>query len=919
MDKLSRKKQAILFTTCLFSCLTLFSFAEETRALSPEKVRLVRRISEYWKEGDYKRAKKQILEFLEDSPDTIVSDHLHAMLGDTYFLESSYSQAIAAYSSIRSFEFHEKVFKNLLHCLFEQKEYKEIIRLVDERMSDLTAQESIPEEARLVFAAALFQLALGEAESEKTALLGKARKEYEQLSHGPYSAQALLPLAEITQVLQDFKSASELYTKLAGENPNFTESHLMTAACLEMSFDKEKAIKSFEAIYNLDGQYASKAAYNQMVLLFQEGKYQEFLDKKETFEKLLSSEKKPVLSFLVGRIHYSQENYPEAIEELKKYLVDANMRDPKHKNAIMTLFSSAEKLKDLELFDSFALQMRSFIENEKEFEQLLVAHANLCLEKSEPEKLQLDLIDLKERFPENTSRETLSFDNAILFSKNEEWEKSRAAFTAFTQDFPSSSLKEKAALYKMNCSIKEAEKASPDNMATIKQSLVSDLSEVLQNNTSLLEEQKQEYTLALGKTLYDLQEYERAAKFLEDYISTFTEESAPSDGLVLLSLCYLKSSSLEQFVLSAEKTLSLYPEIAQRDFLHLELYNAYISLGENNEENAKDLFLEKASDHLYTIFTSDKNKIKLENQLWLANYFVTKAKNTAHEEDMNKATQIYMGILFHNDDLSIQENTLFLEAEVLKLCELLDAQKNDALKVSLLEKLNLMQKTQPKLSWKFQRLTVFELANTYKKLSNTEKALELYDYLINSSAHVLSYHATAALLEKCKLTYSSLKDQIRNDQTEEKASEILDHLKDLQINKRLQSEPLHLEAALDYVDVRIYLAEPEAKQKAALFYMKKVKEDFSERQEGPSLEYHEARKLFPEKELVYQAYMQYIDMQIALLEASLAKASQDSELAEKLTKEAMDKLQELEVKKNSLPDYLQSRITNIASHTETHL
>lgn len=910
MNKRFRKYHGFLLATCLFSSA---AFAEQSHALSPEKVRVVRRISEYWKEGDYKRAKKQILEFLEENPETVVNDHLYAMLGDVYLLENAYPQAILSYRKIYGPEFQNKVFTNLLHCYLEQKEYQEVTRLVEEKEQSLTDSQVFSPEVKLIYATALFRLGVSLPESEKNTLLTKAKKEYEQLLEGEYKQQALFPLAEICQLLQDFDQASFFYNELARENPQHKESHLMTAACLTMSSDKGKAIEKFEEIYQMNGSHAPKAAYNQMVLLFQEERYEEFLAKQDTFAHFLGTDKKPVLPFLLGRIAYQQGRYTDAIEHLQTYFKDANIRDARYKTAILTVLSAAEKTKNLELFDSLAAQMQPSIQNEKEYEPLLVAHAGLCIEKEATDKLQADLNELKERFPQNTSRETLLFDLAVLLSKKEDWQKSRESFSLFVQEFPESSLVEKAALYKMNCSLRELEKTSPENITLVKKSLATDLVDILQKNT-LKEEQREEYTLALAKTLYDLQEYEQAAKYMENYISLFGENTPPSEGLVLLSLAYQKSSSLEQFTLAAEKTLSLYPELDEKDFLHLELYNTYIALGETNEENEKRGFFEKAADHLYSVFASDKAKIKLDNQLWLANYLSTKAQESHLASDLEKATGVFTSILVENENLLIDQNTVFLEAEALKLCKLFDLQKNTSAKIDLLEKLYLLQTQENTLPWKFQRLTVFELASAYKKTGNTEKATELYDYLIQTSSHVPSYHGYAALLEKCKLAYSSLNQE--DLQTEEKVSSILDNLKDLQINKKLQSEPLHLEAALDYASVRTLLASPDAKESTELFYLKRIREDFSEKEGDQLSEYHKAKSLFPEKEEIYQAYMQYIDALIAKSEAQLAMKASETEKATELLQKAQTNLDLLDKKKELLPDYLQNRITQATSQKD---
>ena len=49
---------------------------------TPKEALTLRRITEYWKDGDYAAVKRQISYFLEKNPNSNLRDHLHAILDD---------------------------------------------------------------------------------------------------------------------------------------------------------------------------------------------------------------------------------------------------------------------------------------------------------------------------------------------------------------------------------------------------------------------------------------------------------------------------------------------------------------------------------------------------------------------------------------------------------------------------------------------------------------------------------------------------------------------------------------------------------------------------------------------------------------------------------------------------------------------
>ncbi|MBS0628065.1 MAG: hypothetical protein JSS09_07635, partial [Verrucomicrobia bacterium] len=86
-----------------------------------QDVPLLKRIRDYWKEGDFSLAKKQIRLYLEKNPEGTLSEELHLLLGDLYLQEGNFISALEEYACLKSSDLQEKSFYNEAICLYETK------------------------------------------------------------------------------------------------------------------------------------------------------------------------------------------------------------------------------------------------------------------------------------------------------------------------------------------------------------------------------------------------------------------------------------------------------------------------------------------------------------------------------------------------------------------------------------------------------------------------------------------------------------------------------------------------------------------------------------------------------------------------------------------------------------------------------
>ncbi len=147
------------------------------------------------------------------------------------------------------------------------------------------------------------------------------------------------------------------------------------------------------------------------------------------------------------------------------------------------------------------------------------------------------------------------------------------------------------------------------------------------------------------------------------------------------------------------------------------------------------------------------------------------------------------------------------------------------------------------------------LAHHYKAIGELRKALLGYKKLESSSEARV---AATAKLEHCRLMYELLP----KDYSLQMLEPILISLKDLWTKKRIVTEPVHLEAAIDYISFQ----RPFWDKEQLLSALKAIEAHFTLEDDIWSKDYHTARYQIASRDLIYQAYMRYIEGSIAELE-----------------------------------------------------
>lgn len=264
-----QKKQTFLFS--LFTSLAVFTLLPgQVSAGGADMSLLVRRITEYWKEGDFKTAKTQIIDFLRNYPLSEFHDQLYAMLGDLLYQDNNFESAIETYEKIEKPDLRRKICLNLLESYFALGSYHDLVNVAASYIKESTAQDSHLEKIRLLYAEAASKLALDQGNKESQVHFASLAKPHLQLLlNGRYEDEALTSLAEVTRILEEYDSAAELYNKLITLHPEKKEELLFEIADLQSHDHPLLAIETYSRIAEMKGSKAHEAAYNELLLLYQ--------------------------------------------------------------------------------------------------------------------------------------------------------------------------------------------------------------------------------------------------------------------------------------------------------------------------------------------------------------------------------------------------------------------------------------------------------------------------------------------------------------------------------------------------------------------------------------------------------------------------------------------------------------------------
>lgn len=863
-----------------------------TVAQSDEEAFLIRRIAEFWKDGDFPIVKTQIVRFLDQYPESSSKDFFLGILGDIYLQENNYEAALKTYESVRDQAVIAKTFVNKLQCYYELDQYEDLVKEGRPYLSSNTDEaHERKEELHFLLGEALFRGALAlDDEEKKRALAREAQSYYHTLTEGEYHEVSRFAMAEIDVILGDYEKGAAAYRSLASQHPQMKEDLLFQVGSLEARYDKEKAIETFKEVQEMEGKKAREAAFNLIALLFQKRSYEEVIHRCESLEKGIPEEHLPSFQFMVGKSYFCIKQYQNATSSLKKYIDSTYIPSDQLKNALLIQMTCAHQIGDEALFSNTFDKLDSLFPGDEEIPKALFMHAMLLKEQGAISKADEKLKMIKTNYRAFDHQESFLFEYGLLAHQNERWLEAYEAFNTYVATFEDSHRTDGAWKLFLSSAL-NLYKHCEEEAGYSKSMFLQDLQKVSVHLDCLNESEKQDYALLYAKTAYELNEPLKALHCLQDHIFKRecgkVEHMALAEAHFIAGLCFSEiGSDPSAFCMHLEKAMELNPDRYDSASSHLHLYNAYLSLAGYGEEGRVSFdtsqqkeFIDSAAQHLEEAIAQGDTPIKKENRLWLADHYYQQVKNAEENwqeglsslPDMmdaaEKASFHYQSLLFLDHQLiPITADTLYFEHEVLKFAKLLGYQGKHQKKLDLLKQLLKQECAQSELNWNFQNEAFFELGTAYEALGEKEKAYETYSFIHTLDSPASSVLASYAVLEETRLHFELLEEELRNENNEEMLS-ILNNLKELQIRKHPNSEPVHLEAALEYAKIRSLISDNAQKDARYLFFLSRIKEDFMSQEDLVTKDYLKILERQTSKKDLFDAYMKFIDAEKMRLEA----------------------------------------------------
>ncbi len=702
-----------------------------------EEALFLRRIADFWQEGEYKIAKTQIEEFIAEYPESPFSDALCAALGDLFLREKNFASALQYYSQVQSPEFQERVLNNRMQCLYEMQWYA---TLAEECEATLKTKDDL--HVTYFLALALYHQCLNSG-SEPDTLLKFAKKalpHFEMLAQSELFEETAQGFAHLCCMIKDYEKAAEIYLKLSDKNPDSQEEMLFQLALIQSEYNKEKAIQTFDKIVKLDRKKAQEALFNRLVLAFEMGHFGEVTSVDLT---RLPVEKMSLAHLFLARSYLQMKKFPESVNELKKYFA-CDKKENEH-TAYLTLLDAAYQSDDLSCFDEALLNFSKAYPEDVELAKAYFSKAQILKKKQNFSEAENILQELLVKFPACEQKAQILFEIAHLNYKMSNWSNCYQKAIAFVEEFPEHELSSFAWRYLLGAS---SEIAAKDDAH--KELLLLHLESFLTKPLAYLE--KNEWKLLLAKTYYELHRYEEALMSLEDL-------ELPN-AYLLAALCYRDGlGNKELFCQKGELALAEGATWLDTKEFHLALFNAYLELSQK----------EKGIEHLYQAFRMGA-EIKKENLLWLAQ----NTYQSWEEEEKNFALAARSA--------SILEAALKLEnnpALCYQLATLYCALGKLESAIALLEN-----------STQVNQETDLLLADLYAKKGIIDKACQLFDSIVKGSATLRNKTAAQAALRGAQLKLQMQAPDV---------AQIATQLKNLCLQKTFEAEPSYLEAALEYV------------------------------------------------------------------------------------------------------------------------
>lgn len=820
-----------------------------------------RRIAAFWSEQDHELVQNEIHQFLESYPNSAIKEELHAILGDIHLFNKDYIQALKEYQFCRHREvLYRQTLCNKLWCYYHLGEYESILQ------EGWPIAEKKDSEEDLLFLVAEAHFRKG-VESwifeERQESLQRAIGFYERLEGSALYRSSLVAIGECYQLQNNYPKAYFFY-HLASQSSPETRDELLFKAAICQSFYDEKSALSLLSSFN-EGSLADLAKWHILRIQFNLSNWS-YVSENADLTMPSSWYWKSYSLFMLGKVDEASSLLDNCLENI----------DPKSRDLseiLLLRMKIAQDQNDLNGFQKSLLLWEKFtIPSNEKLSSAYFAYATLLHKEGRNE----EALAIVQKVHDPSSEEMRLFYLGYLTCQMGLYAESYGHFLTLIDRYPLSAKNRESWQYFLHVASLRAKNCcdSYDDKAWF-----YDLLKVQTAAPSLSADEWKELYQNGIYTGYQNGFYDKALSMGEKYLQL----SGGNDPSIqwIMALC---AYQLELFSIACEKASAALIEksdIAPSQ-IHLLLYNSYLSqtFSKKSSPQMKKEWIEKASYHLYEAYLSSDSALGSDHLLWLCRHYSQKlpldrpfyssvlAKDPLNAQESEIAARL--GNLYQKAaDLQYPLS----ERDYLLWSQLASFNQNSHLKQHVLEQLINFYDKDFNNNWEFKSLAYFELAKVHEFNGNKVAALGYFKEARKSALPHELWLSQYAYFHSLRIEFHLIEAPER-EKAKEKIHHLLKELKNIIIQKNIGFEPLHLEAAIAYAEIRAELAPIETRAARHLFFLRKIKDDFNNMKDPQIIKYKQALSKDPFKYDLFTRMMDKIDTEISALENAPSLAQQ---------------------------------------------
>ncbi len=887
--------------TIIVCCLSIF-LPIQVPCLAPPsepEILFAKRIVEIWSDRDAQIVISQSQQFLHRYPNSVFKDAILGIVAESHKYRGEYPRALQALRAIQSTEYKRKTLITKVDILQKMNQDQQIIKELQPHIPEIgvVPTDGDSQLYTLCYADAVRGLANKTSNTDKQKqYYSIASRRYRTLKGTQFDCHALVGLASLYIAQGKEREGAKIYLGLADDYLENRDAYLYQAAKLQMVYDPEEAFATLDETSEFSPQNQSERAVLKAKILYDLEKHDYLIHVEKSLKETVAIDHLPIIDYYLGMSFFKEKDYDNASDTLGN-LVKTGFRSINSKDIqksiilhlITTEYQRSQPQAAMAYIDHYK---QRFPNDEGIVHAYLVKGIYLLNNKMANEALK-HLEQTMRAYPEANEINHIKHQRNIALMKLEQWETARSLFVAFAKENPKSPLKVESLKNIPVCTQKLIAKAKEEEKPTksLYRQLIEDLQLMMNTKGVLTAKQKPSVLIEQIRSYNACSDYPKAYKLAKIFLDKYPDHTELYQVHVLIAQAMdqigcEKTNSIEHL----ETALTLNGDMPQAALVHVKLFKAYVDLV---EEKHDDHLVDLACDHLYSAYTLSETMIPEENRIWLANTFTSKLENRSVGHTYTK--------LFIDKDLQAAEKALTLYQSVgmtskdktnFAKCCIWGGNPTDAL--GIIEEVE--QDTTVSDSDKY--VCDYLKGKILESRGDKSRALELFKSIPTSSG-TPQFVGLSASLQTARLTIDI---EETNSPLQEQAYK---KLKQLQMQKQLKTEPVHLEAALDYCFMTSNQAPPEKRNKNLLNLLKTMKADFTNIDDISSQDYHNAMEQNPERKEMYHHYMLLVDSYINMIEAKYSTSYKDKQIKNEV---AENLLQTITRNKAGLTDYLERQV-----------